>query len=167
MDRGAWQAMVHRAAKSQICMHTYPWYDVTRMTFYLHGLSPKKPLPQLIMRKIPDKSQLRCILWNAWPGLLKLRSSKSKSGICRVAQETQTGALYQPRGVGWGGRWEGGSRGRSYMYTYGWFMLRFDRKQQNSVKQVSFNKKINLKNKQKNCQWRTQGKKNERIKFCV
>ena len=27
------------------------------------------------------------------------------------------------------------------MYTYGWFMLRFDRKQQNSVKQLSFNKK--------------------------
>ena len=32
------------------------------------------------------------------------------------------------------------------MYTYGLFMLRFDRKQQNSVKQLSFNKKyINLK----------------------
>ena len=29
-----------------------------------------------------------------------------------------------------------------YMYTYGWFMLRFDIKQQNSVKQL-FNKKIN------------------------
>ena len=27
-------------------------------------------------------------------------------GICCMAQETQTGALYQPRGVGWGGRWE-------------------------------------------------------------
>ena len=27
------------------------------------------------------------------------------------------------------------------MYTYGWFMLSFDRKQQNSVKQLSFNKK--------------------------
>ena len=26
-------------------------------------------------------------------------------------------------------------------YTYGWFMLRFDRKQQNSMKQLSFNKK--------------------------
>ena len=23
-----------------------------------------------------------------------------------MAQETQTGTLYQPRGVGWGGRWE-------------------------------------------------------------
>ena len=28
-----------------------------------------------------------------------------------------------------------------YMYTYGWFMWRFDRKQ-NSVKQLSFNKKL-------------------------
>ena len=28
------------------------------------------------------------------------------------------------------------------MHTYGCFMLRFDRKQQNSAKQLSFNKKI-------------------------
>ena len=35
-----------------------------------------------------------------------------------MAQETQTSALHQPR-VGWGGRWEGGSKGREYMYTYG------------------------------------------------
>ena len=28
-------------------------------------------------------------------------------------------ALYQPRGVGWGGRWEGVSKRRGYMYTYG------------------------------------------------
>ena len=26
--------------------------------------------------------------------------------ICCMAQETQKGALYQPRGVGWGGRFE-------------------------------------------------------------
>ena len=29
------------------------------------------------------------------------------------------GALYQPRAVRWGGRWEGGSKGRGYVYTYG------------------------------------------------
>jgi len=40
-------------------------------------------------------------------------------GISYMAQETQIGALYQPRGVAWGGRWEGGSKGRGYMYTYG------------------------------------------------
>ena len=41
--------------------------------------------------------------------------------ICKtescVAQQTQTGALYQPRGIGWGGRWKGGLKGREYMYT--------------------------------------------------
>ena len=36
-----------------------------------------------------------------------------------MSQETQTGALCQPRGVGWGGRWEGGERGGGRMYTYG------------------------------------------------
>ena len=39
--------------------------------------------------------------------------------ICPFAQETQTGALYQPRGVEWGKRWEGGSNGMGYMYPYG------------------------------------------------
>ena len=34
--------------------------------------------------------------------------------ISSVSQETQTGALYQTRGA----RWEGGSKGRGYMYTY-------------------------------------------------
>ena len=36
-----------------------------------------------------------------------------------MVQETQTGALYQPREVGRGGRWEGGSRGKGHMNTYG------------------------------------------------
>ena len=45
--------------------------------------------------------------------------------------------------MGWGEIWEGSSKGRGYMYTYSWFTLRFDSKQQSSVKQLSFNKKIN------------------------
>ena len=57
-----------------------------------------------------------------------------------MPQETQTGALCQSRGVGLGGRWEGGSKGRR-------FMLRFDRKQQNSVKQLSFKNKQKKKKK--------------------
>ena len=40
-------------------------------------------------------------------------------GICFMAQETQTWALYQPSGVGQGRRWEGGSKESGYMYTYG------------------------------------------------
>ena len=60
--------------------------------------------------------------------------------ICCMSQGTQTGALYQPRGVGWGGKWEGGSRGRGHVYTYDWFMLMFTK----SVKQLSFIKKLKI-----------------------
>ena len=69
------------------------------------------------------------------------RTREAHQEDCLRPQKTQTEALCQPRGVRWGGRWEGGSRGRGYMHTYGSFMLQFDRKQQNSVKQLSFNKK--------------------------
>ena len=61
-------------------------------------------------------------------------------GIRCMAQETQIGALYQPRKVGWEGRWEGGSKGGDLCIP--WLIhVMFDRKQQNSVKQLSFNKK--------------------------
>ena len=59
-------------------------------------------------------------------------------GICCMTQGTQIGALWQSRRVGWGGRWEEGLGGKGHGCTYGWFLM-FDRKQQNSVEQLSFN----------------------------
>ena len=47
--------------------------------------------------------------------------------------------VFQPRDVGWGGEWEGGSRGSGHMYTYGWFTFSYDRNQ--TIKQLSFNEK--------------------------
>ena len=35
-----------------------------------------------------------------------------------MSQETQTGALYQPRGVAWGGSWEGDSKGKGYILIH-------------------------------------------------
>ena len=72
-----------------------------------------------------------------WDWAWKFSLKKKEKVICCMAQETKTGALNQPRRLGW----EGGSKGRGYMYTYGWLTLRFDRKQQNSVNLLSFNKK--------------------------
>ena len=45
-------------------------------------------------------------------------------GIFCMTQETQRGALYQPRGVGWGERWDGEGDEKEvqkgqYMCTYG------------------------------------------------
>ena len=62
-------------------------------------------------------------------------------GICYITQGAQTRALWQPRGVRWGGWWEGGSRGRGHMYTYGWFKLMHGKNQNILVKQLSFNEK--------------------------
>ena len=39
-------------------------------------------------------------------------------GICCMAQETQTAALYQPRGVEWEKKWKGSSKSRGYTYIY-------------------------------------------------
>ena len=55
-------------------------------------------------------------------------------------QGVQLGALWWPRGVGWG-RWEGGSRGSDMCNTHGWFTLLYSRNQHNIVKQLYFNNK--------------------------
>ena len=57
-----------------------------------------------------------------------VRVRKVKEGLC-INLEGRDGE----------GGWEGGSKGRGHVYAYGCFMLRLDRKQQNSVKQLSFN----------------------------
>ena len=49
----------------------------------------------------------------------------------------QPGALREPRGVGWGGKWEEGLREKQHMFTYGCFLLLYGRSQGNIVKQLS------------------------------
>ena len=51
---------------------------------------------------------------------VKLDSQWKFTVWCR---ELKSGALWQPRGVGCGGRWKGGARERGDTYTYSWFML--------------------------------------------
>ena len=47
-------------------------------------------------------------------------------GICCMTQGTQAGAWWQPRGVGWEGRWEecssGGAMGQPMADSY-WFLV--------------------------------------------
>ena len=56
--------------------------------------------------------------------------------ICYTTQETQIGTLNHLEG------WMGNEMGGRFKTegNYAWFMLRFDRKQKNSVNQLSFNK---------------------------
>ena len=59
-----------------------------------------------------------------------------------MTQGTQTGALYQPRAVGWGGRWEREVQKGGDICIPMAASFEVCGKQQNSVKQLSFNKKI-------------------------
>ena len=47
----------------------------------------------------------------------------SQGEFATWCRELRSGALWQPGGVRWSGRLEGGSKGRRPMYTYGWFMF--------------------------------------------
>ena len=62
--------------------------------------------------------RVKCMEGVTWKLILPY-VNKEPVRACCMAQETQTGGLYQSRGVEWGGRWERGSKGRGYMYTYG------------------------------------------------
>ena len=66
-----------------------------------------------------EEERMRCMERVTWKFTLPyVKLIFLATGICCMVQETQTGALYQPRGVGWEGRMEGASKGRGYIYTY-------------------------------------------------
>ena len=50
------------------------------------------------------------------------------------SRELKAGALGQPRGTGWGGRWGEGSRTGAHMYTYDGFMLMYGKNHHSIVK---------------------------------
>ena len=93
---------------------------------YLQGSSGKTDIENRLMDMGGEEERVRCmerVIWKLTLTYVKqiasLQDRKPNIGICCMAQETQTGAMYQSRGVEWGGRWEGGSKGRGYMYIYG------------------------------------------------
>ena len=59
---------------------------------------------------------------------------------CMTTQEDQTSVLGQPRWVGWGERWEGGSRRREHLYIYGQVMLIYGRNQRHVINNYPPNK---------------------------
>ena len=54
------------------------------------------------------EERVRCMERVTWKFNITICKVDSQQEFCCVAQETQTGARYQPRGLGWGGSWEGG-----------------------------------------------------------
>ena len=74
-----------------------------------------------------------------WSTRITICKADSQWELAEWHSKLKPSALWQPRGVGWGGRWGGVSRGSGHMYTYGWFMLMYGRNQYNVIKQLSSN----------------------------
>ena len=88
----------------------------------IRPVNPKGNQPWIFIGSTDAEAPIR------WPPDAKNRLIKKDPDGLRINLE------------GWDGEGDGRKAQRGgYMYTYGWFMLRFDRKQQNSVKQLSFN----------------------------
>ena len=73
--------------------------------------------------------------WNIFMTICKIDSQGEFAVWCK---ELKPDALWQPRGVRWGGRWEGGLGGRGHIYAYGWFMLMYGKNQCNTIKQLFY-----------------------------
>ena len=88
-----------------------PW---RRLTCVLLGKKRKSLWQQKMRMKASENS----IKTSSLP-YVKLDSQWKFAVWC---WELKSSALWQPRGVGWCGRWEGGSRRRGYTYIYRRFM---------------------------------------------
>ena len=85
---------------------------------FIYETAVEKQTENRLMDMESGEQRVRCMERVTWKFTLPY-VKQIANGNFYMAQKTQTGTLYQPRGVGWGGRWEGVSKGRGYMYTYG------------------------------------------------
>ena len=74
---------------------------------------------------------LRVKHWNMYTTICKIDDQCKFDAWGRALK---AGVLGQPRGMGWGGRWEWGSGWEGHMYTHGWFMLMYGKNHHNIVK---------------------------------
>ena len=64
------------------------------------------------------EERLRCMERVTWKVTLPYVKQIANGNLLYGSENSDRGSV-SARGVGWGGRWEGGSKGRGHMYTYG------------------------------------------------
>ena len=137
-DGGAWWAAIYGVAQS--------W---TRLKWLSSSSSIYMESKKMVMRNLSAGQQWRCRHREetcghnrGWRGGTNWESSVETYTLPYVTLDSQwkfaiwhkelkSYTLWQPRGVGWSGRWEEGSRREGHMYTYGWFVFLYDRSQHN------------------------------------
>ena len=113
------QSEVSQKEKNIYCIliHIYGIQKDGMMKFICKAAMEKQTQRTDLWTQGEGRKRVRCMEKVTWK-LTLLNVKYIADGNCCMAQETQRGALYQPRGEGQGGRCEGGSKRRGHMYTY-------------------------------------------------
>ena len=90
--------------KYHILMHIYR-IQKNGTEEFIYRAEMEKQTENSLMDMGRGEERVRCIERVTWK--LTFPYVKQAMCICCMAQETQTGALYQPGGLGWDRRWEG------------------------------------------------------------
>ena len=140
MDGGTWQATVHGIAKSRTRLSNFTGSKGKYFTFKHSWQGRKGKIfvgVEILKRTEETQRNQRGIRWET---LNEHNSAKIRDSGNRQSKNP----IYLPGGVGWGGRCDGGSRGRRPMYAYCLFMLCIT-DTNTMLKVIIFQLKIDLK----------------------
>ena len=96
--------------------NTHIWNQKNGSEEFIYRAAMEKQNRLMYMGR--GEERVRCMETVTWKLTLPY-VKQIANGNLLYAQETQTGALYQSRGVEWSREWQGGSKLRGYMYNYG------------------------------------------------
>ena len=85
---------------------------------FIYRATVKKQTENRLMDMGRGEERVRCMERVTWKFALPYVKQTATRNLL-YASGNSNRALYQPRRVGWGRRWEGGSKGKGYMYIYG------------------------------------------------
>ena len=131
------QSKVRQKEKNKYCMLTHLWnLETWYWLTYLQGNNRDADVENRFVDTVGDGED--GTNWDSSTETYTLPNVKQiASRNSLYDRELKPGALWQPRGVGWDGRWQGGSKGRIHVYTYGCFTLLYGRNQHKNVKLLS------------------------------
>ena len=85
---------------------------------FIYRAAMEKDIENRLMDMGGGQERVRCMERVTWKLTLPY-VKQIVNGNLLYGSGNSNRALYQPRQVGWGEKWEGGTKERGYMYTYG------------------------------------------------
>ena len=114
------QSEVSQKEKDKYCILNHI-YGIQKKRIYLQGSSGETDIEIRLMDMGRGEERVRYMDRVTWKLTFPYVKQIANGNLLYGSGNSNT-AMYQPRGVGWRGKWEGGSKGRGYIYIYLWLI---------------------------------------------